>query len=48
MKKSLMAVKNLALTHKLNPMEVTLKQMEITLISHMKNTHIMKYEHEDH
>jgi hypothetical protein len=48
MEKSLMTVKNLAPIQKLNPMEVTSKLMEVTLISHMKNTHLMKYEHEEH
>jgi hypothetical protein len=43
-----MTVKNLAPIQKLNPMEVTSKLMEVTLISHMKNTHLMKYEHEEH
>jgi hypothetical protein len=47
MEKSLMTVKNLAPIQKLNPMEVTSKLMEVTLISHMKNTHLMKYEHEE-
>ena len=51
MKKSLMTVKNLSSTKKLvkvNLMEVILKLMEITLISHINNTHLMRYEHEDH
>jgi hypothetical protein len=51
MKKSLMTVKNLSSTKKLvkvNLMEVILKLMEITLISYIKNTHLMRYEHEDH
>jgi hypothetical protein len=48
MEKSLMTVKNLAPIQKLNPMEVTSKLMEVTLISHMKNTYLMKYEHEEH